>query len=132
MREVHLYIAEDGTEFEDEQECLAYEAAQSAKTLLKGKVVLLDEYFKVIPLDNLADWENAFYIFTADTSALHDLYEVWGRDLTGLYPPDFLNGDTAGLFVYDEDYDNWYHMDNRIQSLQAIAGRAMKVVNKNL
>ena len=41
MTELHLYIAEDGTEFEDEQECLAYEAAQSAKTL-KGKVVLLD------------------------------------------------------------------------------------------
>ena len=71
MKELHLYIAEDGTEFEDEQECLVYEAAQSAKTL-KGKVVLLDADFKVIPLDNLADWERTFFIFTKNVSALMD------------------------------------------------------------
>ena len=32
MRELHLYIANDGTEFEDEQECYAYETEQSAKS----------------------------------------------------------------------------------------------------
>lgn len=89
MTELHLYIAEDGTEFEDEQECLAYEAAQSAKTL-KGKVVLLDADFKVIPLDNLADWERTFFIFTKDVSALHELRAVWDWDLTGMCPPSFL------------------------------------------
>ena len=40
MRELHLYIADDGTEFEDEQECYAYETEQSAKKL-KGKVALI-------------------------------------------------------------------------------------------
>lgn len=131
MRELHLYIAEDGTEFEDEQECLAYEAAQSAKKL-KGKVVLLDRQFKSIPLDNLAEWENTFFIFTKDVSALHELRAVWDWDLTGLYPPDFLFEDTAGLFAYDEDNDNWYHVGPRLQTLQTIADKAMKSINDNM
>ena len=33
MTELHLYIAEDGTEFEDEEECLRYEAGRQAKEL---------------------------------------------------------------------------------------------------
>ena len=131
MRELHLYIAEDGTNFEDEEECLAYEAAQSAKTL-KGKVVLLGEHFEVIPLDNLADWKRIFFIFAKDVSALHELYDVWDWDFTGMPAPDFLEGDTAGLFAYDEDYDSWYHMGTRLQKLQAIADKAMKIINENV
>lgn len=131
MRELHLYIAEDGTEFEDEQECLAYEAGYRAKEL-KGKVILLDRQFKSIPLDNLAEWENTFFIFTKDVSALHELREVWDWDLTGLCPPGFLFEDTAGLFAYDEDNDNWYHMGTRLQELQAIANKAMKIINENV
>ena len=131
MTELHLYIAEDGTEFEDEQECLAYETAQSAKTL-KGKVALLDADFKVIPLDILEKWDRAYFIFVKDVSALHELRAVWDWDLTGLYPPDLLFEDTAGLFAYDEDCDSWYHMGTRLQELQAIADKAMKTINENV
>ena len=131
MRELHLYVANDGTEFEDEEECLTYETAQTAKTL-KGKVALLDADFKVIPLDILEEWDKAYFIFVKDVSALHELRDVWDWDLTGLYPPEFLNGDTAGLFAYDDDADAWYHMGTRLQCLQAIADKAMSVINKDV
>lgn len=131
MRELHLYIADDGTEFEDEQECYAYETEQSAKKL-KGKVVLLDEQFRPIPLESLADWDKTFFIFAKDVSALHELRGVWDWDLTGLCPPDFLFEDTAGLFAYDEDRDTWYHMGTRLQEIQSIADEAMSVINKNM
>lgn len=131
MRELHLYVAYDGTEFEDEQECLTYETAQTAKTL-KGKVALLDADFKIIPLDILDEWDKAYFIFVKDVSALHELRDVWDWDLTGLYPPEFLNGDTAGLFAYDDDADAWYHMGTRLQGLQAIADKVMKIINENV
>ena len=131
MRELHLYVANDGTEFEDEEECLAYETAQTAKTL-KGKVALLDADFKVIPLDILEEWDKAYFIFVKDVSALHELRDVWDWDLTGLYPPDFLNGDTAGLFAYDDDADSWYHVGTFLQEIQALADKAMSVINKNI
>ena len=131
MRELHLYVANDGTEFEDEQECLTYETAQTAKTL-KGKVVLLDADFKVIPLDILEEWDKAYFIFVKDVSALHELRDVWDWDLTGLYPSDFLNGDTAGLFAYDDDADGWYHVGTFLQEIQALADKAMSVINNNM
>ena len=131
MRELHLYVANDGTEFEDEQECLAYETAKTAKTL-KGKVALLGADFKVIPLNILEEWDRAYFIFVKDVSALHELRDVWDWDLTGLYPPDFLNGDTAGLFAYDGDDDEWYHMGARLQILQNIVDKVMRVVNENM
>lgn len=131
MRELHLYIAEDGTEFEDEQECYAYETEQSAKKL-KGKVVLLDEEFRPIPLGSLADWDKTFFIFAKDVSALYELRAVWDWDLTGLCIPDCLMEDTAGLFAYDKDYDTWYHVGTRIQEIQSMADEAMSVINKNM
>lgn len=131
MRELHLYIAEDGTEFEDEKECFAYETEQSAKKL-KGKVVLLDAQFRPIPLGSLADWDKACTIFVKDVSALHELRDVWDWDLTGLYPPDFLNGDIAGLFAYDDDADAWYHVGTVLQEIQALADKAMSVINNNM
>lgn len=131
MTELHLYIAEDGTEFEDEQECYAYETEQSAKKL-KGKVVLLDAQFRPIPLGSLADWDKTFFIFAKDVSALHELRAVWDWDLTGMCIPDCLMEDTAGLFAYDEDYDTWYHLGTHLQKVQSIADKAMSVINNNM
>ena len=84
------------------------------------------------PLDILEKWDRAYFIFVKDVSALHELRDVWDWDLTGLYPPNFLDGDTAGLFAYDDNYDAWYHMGTRLQGLQAIADKAMSVINKNV
>lgn len=123
MTELHLYVADDGTKFEDEEECLQYEAENRAKEL-KGRVVLLDNLFRPIPLPDLSQWENACFIYAKDVQAL--------RDLTGINPPHFLFEDKAGLFSYDENSDKWYHMGTRIQAIQYLADRAMKIINENL
>ena len=130
MTELHLYIAEDGTEFEDEEECLRHEAGCRAQ-LLKG-VVLLDENFRPIPLSDLSQWENAWFIYAKDIQALRDLSDVWDWDLTGISPPRFLFADTPGLFAYDGTIDEWYHMGTRLQETQSAADRAMKTINDNL
>ena len=75
MTKVHLYVADDGTEFDDEAECLSYEAGQRAKGL-KGRVVLLDGGFCPLPLSDLSQWENAWFIYAKDIQALRDLYDV--------------------------------------------------------
>ena len=130
MTELHLYIAEDGTKFEDEEECLLYEAGCQAQEL-KG-VVLLDDNFKPIPLSDLSQWENAYFIYAKDIQALRDLSDVWDWDLTGIAPPRFLFADTPGLFAYDGTIDKWYHMGTRLQEIQSVADQAMKTINDNL
>ena len=130
MTELHLYIADDGTEFEDEEECLRHEVGCRVQ-LLKG-VVLLDENFRPIPLSDLSQWENAWFIYAKDIPALRDLSDVWDWDLTGVSPPRFLFADTPGLFAYDGIIDEWYHMGTRLQEIQSAADQAMKTINDNL
>ena len=130
MTELHLYIADDGTKFEDEEECLRYEAGCHAQ-LLKG-VVLLDENFRPIPLSDLSQWENTWFIYAKDIQALLDLSDIWDWDLTGMSPPRFLFADKPGLFAYDETIDGWYHMGTRLQEIQSVADKAMKTINDNL
>ena len=130
MTELHLYIAEDGTEFEDEDECLRHEAGCRAQGL-KG-VVLLDENFRPLPMSDLSQWENAHFIYAKDIQALRDLSDIWDWDLTGISPPRFLFADTPGLFAYDGTIDEWYHMGTRLQEIQSIADKAMKIINNNI
>ena len=131
MKELHLYIAEDGTEFGDEEECLRYEAGYRAQEL-KGRVFLLDDVFKPIPLSDLSQWENAYFIYAKDVQALRDLSDVWDWDLVGIAPPRFLFADTPGLFAYDGTIDEWYHMGTRLQEIQSAADRAMETINGNM
>lgn len=131
MREIHLYVADDGTEFEDEEECLRYETGCKAQGL-KGRVVLLDENFRSLSLSDLNQWENAWFIYAKDIQALRDLSDVWDWDLTGMRAPRFLFADTPGLFAYDEIIDEWYHVGTRLQEIQSIADQAMKAINENL
>ena len=131
MTEIHLYIADDGTEFEDEEECRRHEAECQAQGL-KGRVVLLDENFRPIPLSDLSQWENAWFIYAKDIQALLDLSDIWDWDLTGISPPRFLFADKPGLFAYDETIDGWYHMGTRLQEIQSVADKAMKTINDNL
>ena len=130
MTEIHMYVADDGTRFEDEEECLRYEAGRQAQEL-KG-VVLLDENFRPLPLSDLSQWENAWFIYAKDIQALRDLSDVWDWDLTGISPPRFLFADTPGLFAYDGTIDEWYHMGTRLQEIQSSADQAMKTINDNL
>lgn len=130
MTELHLYIADDGTKFEDEEECLRYEAGCQAQEL-KG-VVLLDDVFKPISLSDLSQWENAYFIYAKDIQALRDLSDVWDWDLVGISPPRFLFADTPGLFAYDGTIDEWYHMDTRLQEIQSAVDQAMETINENL
>ena len=131
MTELHLYIAEDGTKFEDEEECLRYEAGCRAQEL-KGRVVLLDENFRPLPLSDLSQWENAWFIYAKDIQALRDLSDVWDWNLVGVSPPHFLFEDRVGLFAYDENQDGWYHMGIRLQEIQSTADKAMETINKNM
>lgn len=131
MTEIHMYVADDGTEFEDEEECLRHEAGCRAQGL-KGRVALLDGGFCPLPLSDLSQWADAWFIYAKDIQALRDLSDIWDWDLTGMSPPNFLFADTTGLFAYDGIIDGWYHMGTRLQKIQSAADQAMKTINDNL
>ena len=61
MTEKILYIADDGAEFENEEECLSYE-----KTLkfdfIKDDITFWDEHFKKLSIDEVDLADKVFYV----------------------------------------------------------------------
>ena len=133
MTELHVYISEDGIEFDNEEECLRHEYEIGCRARkLKGRVVLLDVNCCPLPLSDLSQWEDAWFIYAKDIQALRDLSDIWDLDLIGMTPPRFLFADKPGLFAYDKTINEWYHMGTRLQEIQSIADKAMKTINDNL
>lgn len=126
MTEVIKYIADDGTEFEDEQECVEYEFSCEAEKL-EGRVWLFSS--RQIPLDiqDYSSYEDAYYIFLADDQASCTLEALW-PDFCCYFPRN-LRDAKKGLWAYDEDYDSWYHMGDRIRAIEAEAEGCMVHVN---
>ena len=109
MIEVHKYIADDGTEFDDAYDCLDYE--KEAKVLkYNSKIVALDYNGKREPLFKV---ENHVYLYIANKDA-YDFY----NDLC--YEEDCIQLDTVsknGFFYFDTTDDEWRNLDDWISQL---------------
>jgi hypothetical protein len=129
MEEIVIYRAFDGKDFEDEDECREYEFAENAKgceySLLNSSFRLLD---RTIP----NSYDYCSYIFVPDEQAMEDLSDNWDEDLIGSCCPDFIGyGALCGLYAYDHESEEWYHVGERIAALQDMADQAMEVINNN-
>ena len=129
MQEIIIYRADDGTDFEDECECIEYEWSSKAQ---KANFTLLTSDFKILPLDKRESYYDCNYVFIPDNTALKELRQVWDGDMVDVYLPDAFSeyeDVQPGLYVYDEDDENWFHLGARIDELTKIATKAMDAIN---
>ena len=61
MREVHYYIADDNTQFDNEESCVVYELSKMAEEV-KNDLKVWDNYGDVIPLTEFNELDNAMFI----------------------------------------------------------------------
>ena len=92
------YVADDGTEFDTEKECLDYEREQMK---IKENFVLYDKDFNKIDINDTDNYEYLYII--SDVQGVAEYLRYWvgfcdGLDDTGLY---WLNGDGDWEFVND-------------------------------
>lgn len=133
MREVSYWEADDGTVFEDESECREYEWKQNVEDCTNLYTLLDSNREKLDPLEP-GSYDDCYYIFVANEFARKKLQVIWDDDVIGVYAPDFLSGYnfTPGLWAFDDDRDEWYHLGEKIAELQDIADSCMAVVNGGL
>ena len=129
MTEIIKYIADDGTEFDDEQECVEYEFSCNAESM-EGRVWLFDSRQRPLDLREYGSYEDAYYIFLADDNAYETLENLW-PDFCCYFPRD-LRGAKKGLWAFEEDFDHWYHMGDRIRALEAEADGCMIHINEGI
>lgn len=114
------YIADDGTVFEDEYECLEYE-----RTLILKKcehdIHMWDNEFQPIPIADSKALDKVYYL-TCDTAeaveAMNDWFEHMGYSSPFEGNKSF--ADMAGRHYYWQDNDEWYEADNLIEKVSGM------------
>ena len=94
------YIAEDGTIFSTERECIEYEEGVNAKE----HIIIYDKNFKKLPFDNYGVYHAYLVIFTTKTAAAY--YHKFSEE-AGLESPfdDYeLPVTDISSFVYDGEW----------------------------
>lgn len=115
-----IYIADDGTKFDNEDECLAHERklrmrkanfAENIRLFSKDK-----EEFIFIDGD---DYERAFFmeILTDEAAAM---LEEWVREEYNSYMFNNKTIPTAGRFYFDETNDEWVNVEELRQKYESI------------
>lgn len=132
MMEITKYVADDGTEFDDEYDCREYEWQQKFDSITQ--FVLLDhKHYRLDPIKS-SSYEDAWFIFIPNEIAYQQLQRAWDDDLVEAHCPKFLydNAPKFGLWAYDEGInrdEGWYHVGDYIQRFQTMTSRVMAVIN---
>ena len=115
MTEKTIYIAFDGKEFEDENECERYESKKLEDKYGKDLLVY-DNNGKLLSFDN--DYhlsQNSVYVVCKSEEALNFLNKMFSvNSINKIY----YEGNFPASFYYDFETDEWEEIAPRIKELQ--------------
>lgn len=116
MEEIITYVAFDGTEFDDEEECLEYEKLKHAEEFV-GQIHFFNVFKK--PLTINCDQGIVDYAVVDTTEAAE-----WWNDLCveeGLEQPFKKRAYKPGFYWFDTCYDTWRCLQEEMEKLQSLA-----------
>jgi hypothetical protein len=121
MKEITRYVADDGTIFEDEDECYEYELKLKIANL-KDRVRLFDDTMTELPLtaDSL---EYYYYIAIYDIAAIEEIQSICEDDLGIYHPWHRTTGDCKkelGLYKYNVSDETWYNLNTVKKEIEKI------------
>lgn len=112
------YVALDGTEFEDKEECKEYEMTLKVNRFANF-VRFCDGNLESLPLTP-EGFDNALYIRIDDAEAMAFVEEL--ADSIGQYAPweynDAILTATTGLYYFDDDQDGWHLAEYELHKLE--------------
>ena len=122
MIEVHKFIADDGTEFDNEYDCLEYERDKSTNEF-KNRIVALDEWGKRRAITDIA---SHLYLYIADEEA-YNFYNHLCEDDSYIT----LNTETKyGFFYFDGNMDEWMNLVDWVDTILGHKDIIVKAINE--
>lgn len=115
MTEKTIYIAFDGKEFEDYNECERYESKELQDKYGKD-LLAYNDYGTLLPLDN--DYrlsQDSAYVVCKSKEALNYLNKIFNDNRTNNI--DY-NGNFPASFYYNFETDEWEEIESHIKELQ--------------
>lgn len=130
MRTETTYYADDGTEFETEAECLAYEKKLDG---LWDSVVLLDEEFNGPKAGvSMVEFTESFAVYckVLDAEKAGELFN-WLYEQIGTQMPPVDMIYNGGVYKYDEKADeDWVDLTERLREVTVEIASIEKAVSK--
>lgn len=111
MTEKTIYVAFDGKEFDDENECERYESKELQDKYGKDLLVY-NEDGELIPFDNVQD---SVYVVCKSEEALNYLNKMFDDNLTDNI---YYEGNFPASFCYNFEIDEWEEIEPHIKELQ--------------
>lgn len=110
-----IYIADDGTRFDDENECSIYERSLRLKQV-SNDVVVLDNKGQQIELDRLPD--EGEYLFCKTQEAADTIFNEMCYDMT--LPWDEYSQVCPGAWYWSCHTDRWYDVGDLLGQIKNI------------
>jgi hypothetical protein len=131
MIEKTIFIADDGTHFEDEDDCLAYELMAKFQNI-ENEIDLYDENMEPLSLDNdnyLVTYDEINYFYCKTNRAAEFLTEF--ADIRGYTSPfdsrlRWEENNVIGLWYFDIDTGRWANINDEIRRLEKIKKAMLK------
>ena len=127
MIEKTIYIAFDGKEFDDEDDCREYELNTKLKDIGDDLLLYDKNGKKIEKIDNQLLAESIDYIVVKSEKAYE--YFVEQMDYFGLNYPDYYNSPICS-YCYDYDENEWINIEDRVQCLQLEIDKLSKYLIK--
>ena len=120
MTEIRYWIAEDGTKFEDEWECIEYERKIKLEKY-KDDFVFLDHRKDIIPIEEVTTAEVIYIIVKNDRCA--ETIGEWFTSDACVDPFEGVYEHCVGTWVYGEVIDKgdeWIKLELEIEKLKTL------------
>lgn len=123
MTEITKYIADDGKEFEDEDECLDYE--RGIKVLKAYGFRVYDRQGKeIFPKDYVKDMDefsyDAYYIKVENIRGWEEFEDLCNDEFDTYFYDGLDEISETGLYFKDDDHDCWTNWDYEYEKLREI------------
>ena len=109
MIEKTIYIADDGTEFDNEDECLRYES-KIALSELGDRILFFDENRRPLEL-SCDNYEKCFYIVIKDESAISHFISTMEDEGYSELPH------SVGVYEYNTYTDKWVNLSEKVANI---------------
>ena len=131
MREKIIYVAIDGVEFDNEQECMKYEGSLRANSLSKT-TLFLNEQFEIMNIQTLNP-EQVFYIYVDNDDDKKAIDEYFSNHwCSNPFAKDYCQyvdlSDYSGWFYYDTEKDEWKHFETEVQVYKDMENNFTKIM----
>ena len=116
MTTIEIYVADDGTEFRDEEECRLYEDSKRDYSSVRFFDIEQEEINpNAYTIDCL--YGDANYLIIVDAERAKELF-TYLYETYGFEPPR--EYETGDILAYDEDDGGWYDLVKKIDELIGI------------